>query len=145
MGGLGGILGSLVGPCLQRRFAFGMLMVLATWGWALTWIGYAVAPNLTALFAAYIVGAPVVAIFMVVQSSYQMRLVPDEFRGRVNSVFRFVSFGPEALSLALTGVLLQAYGGVTTILIVFVPQVVLAALTMLNPHLRRSEPARADS
>jgi len=34
---------------------------------------------------------------------------------------------------------------VTTILIVFVPQVVLAALTMLNPHLRRSAPAHTDS
>jgi len=41
--------------------------------------------------------------------------------------------------------LLQAFGGVATILMVFVPQVILAALAMLNPHLRCSGPARADS
>ena len=107
-------------------------------------IPYALAPNLAALFAAYIVGAPIVAIFLVVQSSYQLRLIPDELRGRVNSVFRLVTLGLQPLSLALTGVLLQNFGGVSTILIVFVPQVVLAALTTLNPHLRRAAPARAD-
>ncbi len=143
-GGVGGILGSLAASYLQRRFTFGTLMVLATWGWALTWIPYALAPNLAALFAAYIVGAPIVAIFLVVQSSYQLRLIPDELRGRVNSVFRLVTLGLQPLSLALTGVLLQNFGGVSTILIVFVPQVVLAALTTLNPHLRRAAPARAD-
>jgi len=143
-GGVGGILGSLAASYLQRRFTFGRLMVLATWGWALTWIPYALAPNLATLFAAYIVGAPIVAIFLVVQSSYQLRLIPDEFNGRVNGVFRLVTLGLQPLSLALTGVLLQNFGGVSTILMVFVPQVLLAVLTTLNPHLRRSAPARAD-
>jgi len=36
MGGVGGILGALAATYLQRRFTFGTLMVLATWGWALT-------------------------------------------------------------------------------------------------------------
>ncbi len=145
MGGVGGILGSLAASYLQRRFPFGTLMVLATWGWALTWILYALAPNLATLFAAYIIGAPIVTIFLVIQSSYQLRLIPDELRGRVNSVFLLVTVGLEPLSIILTGVLLQAFGGVATILMVFVPQVILAALAMLNPHLRCSGPARADS
>jgi MFS family permease len=143
MGGVGGILGSLAASYLQRRFTFGTLMVLATWGWALTWIPYALAPNLATLFVAYIVGAPIVAIFLVVQSSYQLRLISDALRGRVNSVFLLMTVGLEPLSITLTGILLQAYGGVTTILIVFVPQVVLAALTTLNPRLRRAAPAGA--
>jgi MFS family permease len=140
IGGVGGILGPLAASYLQRRFTFGTLMVLATWGWALTWIPYALAPNLETLFAAYIVGTPIVAMFLVVQSSYQLRLIPDELRGRVNSVFLLVTAGLEPLSIALTGVLLQTFGGVSTILIVFVPQVVLAALTTLNPRLRRDTP-----
>jgi MFS family permease len=138
IGGVGGILGSLAASYLQRRFTFGTLMVLATWGWALTWIPYALAPNLATLFGAYIVGAPIVAIFLVVQSSYQLRLIPDEVRGRVNSVFRLLTVGLEPLSITMTGILLQAYGGVSTILIVFAPQVLLAALTTLNPRLRRA-------
>lgn len=141
MGGVGGIVGSLAASYLQRRFKFGTLMVLATWGWALTWIPYALAPNLATLFAAYIVGAPIVAIFLVVQSSYQLRLIPDELRGRVNSVFQLVTVGLEPLSITLTGVLLQAFGGVSTILIIFVPQVLLAAVTTLNPRLRHAAPA----
>lgn len=142
IGGAAGSLGSLAASYLQQRFTFGTLMVLVTWGWAFTWIPYALAPNLATLFAAYIVGAPIVAIFLVVQMSYQLRLIPDELRGRVNSVFRLLTVGLEPLSIALTGVLLQAFGGVSTILIVFAPQVVLAALTTLNPHLRRAAPAR---
>lgn len=138
VGGVGGILGSLAASYLQRRFAFGALLVLATWGWALTWIPYALAPNFATLFAAYIVGAPVVAIFLVVQSSYQLRIIPDGLRGRVNSVFLLATAGLAPLSIALTGVLLQAFGGVGTILVVFVPQVLLAVLTTLNPHLRRA-------
>lgn len=143
-GGVGGILGSLAASYLQRRFTFGTLLVLATWGWALTWIPYALAPNLATLFAAYVVGAPIVTIFLIVQSSYQLRLIPDELRGRVNSVILLATVGLEPLSIALTGVLLQHFGGVTTILLVFVPQVVLAALTTLNSHLLRSEPPHAD-
>jgi MFS family permease len=137
-GGVGGILGSLAASYLQRRVLFGRLMVLATWGWALTWIPYALAPNMATLFAAYLVGAPIVAIFLVVQSSYQLRLIPDEVRGRVNSVLLLMTVGLEPLSIILTGVLLQAFGAVSTILIVFMPQVALAALTTLNPRLRRA-------
>ncbi len=143
MGGVGGILGPLAASYLQRRFTFGTLTVLTTWGWALTWIPYALAPNLATLFAAYLIGAPIVAIFLVVQSSYQLRLIPDELRGRVNSVILLVTVGLEPLSIILTGVLLQAFGGVSTILIVFVPQVVLAALTALKSRLRHAAPTRA--
>jgi len=120
------------------------LLVLATWGWALTWIPYALAPNLATLFAEYVVGAPIVTIFLIVQARYQLRLIPDELRGRVNSVILLATVGLEPLSIVLTGVLLQHFGGVTTIIIVFVPQVVLAALTTLNSHQMRSEPANAD-
>jgi MFS family permease len=136
VGGAVGSLGTLAGSYLQRRLSFGTLMVAATWGWALTWVPYALAPNFPMLLVSYLVGAPVVGMFILVQSTYQLRLVPDERRGRVNSVFRLITVGVEPLSIALTGILLQAYGGVTAILIVFVPQVVLAALTTFNQQLR---------
>ncbi|MGI8825310.1 MAG: hypothetical protein ACR2JC_06670 [Chloroflexota bacterium] len=51
------------------------------------------------------------AIFLVVQSSYQLRVIPDELRGRVNSVFLLATVGLEPLSITLTGILLQAFGG----------------------------------
>ena len=55
-----------------------------------------------------------------------------------------MTFGVEPLSIVLAGILLQAYGGATTILIVFVPQVVLAALTTFNRQLRGTAVTRPD-
>jgi len=105
------------------------------------WILYAPAPNFAALFAASIVGAPIVGVFALVQSSYHLWITPDELRGRVNSVFRPVTVGMEPLSITLTGALLQAIGGVTTILVAVVPQVVLAALTTFILRMSRVDPA----
>jgi MFS family permease len=136
VGGATGGLGALAASYLQRRFTFGTLMVLATWGWAFTWIPYALAPNFATLVVAYVVGAPIVSIFLVVQTSYQLRLVPDQLRGRVNSIFLLATAGLEPVSFILTGELLQAYGGTRTILIIFVPQALLAVLTAFNRQLR---------
>lgn len=144
VGGAIGSLGTLAGSYLLRRLSFGRLMVIATWGWALTWVPYALAPNFATLFIGSLVGSPIVAIFIFAQSTYQLRLVPDELRGRVNSVFRLITVGVEPLSVALTGILLQAYGGVSTILIVFAPQVVLAALATFNRQLRGAAAPRPD-
>lgn len=145
VGGAVGSLGTLVGSYLQRRLSFRRLVVIATWGWTLTWVPYALAPNFATLFVGYLVGAPVVGMFILVQSTYQLQVVPDELRGRVNSVFRLITVGVEPLSVALTGILLQAYGGVSTVLIVFAPQVVLAALTtVFNRQLRGAASTRSD-
>ena len=80
-------------------------------------------------------------VFALVQSSYHLWITPDELRGRVNSVFRPVTVGMEPLSITLTGALLQAIGGVTTILVAVVPQVVLAALTTFILRMSRVDPA----
>ncbi len=135
-GGVGALIGALlVGP-LQRRMRFGPLLIVATWLWTITWLPFLFAPNLLVLGIAMVVAFVAVPIFLTVQYSYRLSQIPDELQGRVNSVFRLVLVASQALSLVLTGALLQAFGPFTTVLLLFIPQVALAILTTVNRRLR---------
>jgi MFS family permease len=138
IGGIGGMLGSLLAAPLRRRFTLEQIIVGAVWGWVLTWLPFALAQNLPALFVADVVGWPVVSIFLVTQYSYRLTLIPEELLGRVNSVFRFIGVGSEPFSLAITGALLQALGGASTVLVITAPQIALAVITTLRRGLWRS-------
>jgi hypothetical protein len=78
----------------------------------------------------------IVPIFMATQYSYRLTVIPDALQGRVNSVFKLVAFGGEPISLALTGFLLQTVGPVTTVVLITVPQVMLAIVALGNRKLR---------
>ncbi|MHB8597610.1 MAG: hypothetical protein ACYDER_12455 [Ktedonobacteraceae bacterium] len=72
------------------------------------------------------------------QYSYRVTLIPDEMQGRVNSVFRLVAFGLQSLGLALTGILLQRFGPVLSIVIFLIFLLIQAIATTLNPHVRHA-------
>lgn len=135
-GGVGALLGAfLIGP-LQRRFAFGPLLIWATWVWVITWVPFAYTPNIWALGAVTAAGFIIVPIHNSVQYSYRLAQIPDELQGRVNGVFRLVLFGSQALGAAATGLLLDATGSVGTVLLLTVPQLLLALAAHLNPAVR---------
>jgi hypothetical protein len=69
--------------------------------------------------------------------------VPDELRARVNSAYKLIAFGSQPLSLAMTGVLLQYFGVTGTVLLITLPQVVLALFATVNACLRAA-PRLAD-
>lgn len=77
-------------------------------------------------------------IYNAVQFSYRLSLIPDELQGRVNSVFRLVAFGFIPLGTAAAGILLQAFGPDTTVLLFAAVTLSLAALASLNSHVRRA-------
>lgn len=135
-GGVGSIVGAALVAPLQRRFRFGQLMIGATWMWALTWLLFAIAPNPIMLGIAVSMSFIVVPIYMSVQFGYRLAIIPDELQGRVNSVFRLLAFGSEPIGLAITGLLLQAIGPVGTVLLMFVPQGILAIVATLSKHFR---------
>ena len=85
---------------------------------------------------ANLVGFVVVPVYMMVQFSYRLALIPDRLQGRVNSVFRLIAFGSQPIGLALTGVLLQVIGPIATVVVLAIPQLVLAIVVTLNPHVR---------
>ena len=137
-GGIGSLVGSLLAAPIGRRYSFGQVIVVASWIWALTWLVYAVAPNPGVLGLGNTITFVIVPIFTVTQYSFRLVRTPDALQGRANSVFRLLAYGGQPFSLALTGALLQAFGAVPTVLILFVPQVSLAALASLSPVLRHA-------
>ncbi len=141
-GGIGSILGALIVAPLQKRFSFGQLMIGSTWIWALTWLLFAIAPNPFILGVATALSFIIVPIYMSVQFGYRLALIPDHLQGRVNSVFRLIAFGSEPIGLAVTGVLLQVMGPVSTVLVLFVPQFILSIAATFNKHLRNARPIK---
>ncbi|GAC1644149.1 MAG: hypothetical protein NVS4B9_36290 [Ktedonobacteraceae bacterium] len=82
-------------------------------------------------------------IYNVVQMSYCMSIIPDELQGRVNSMFRLIAFGGQPLGLALTGLLLQRFGVVITILISTGILLIFALAATLNTYVRNAPSFRA--
>ncbi|MBA2287808.1 MAG: hypothetical protein H0W02_20225 [Ktedonobacteraceae bacterium] len=98
----------------------------------------AFAPNLLLLAIANAAGFIVVPIYMVAQFSYRLSRIPDHLLGRVNSVFRLIAFGSRPIGIGLTGLLLQVLGPITTVLVLFIPQILLALAVTVHPQMRTS-------
>ncbi|MDE2002178.1 MAG: MFS transporter, partial [Betaproteobacteria bacterium] len=83
IGGIGGVIGSLVGGQIQRRFTFGQVIVAVVWLEALLFPLYAIAPSY--LLLGVIAGLIFVLgpVYNVVQFSYRLSIIPDELQGRV--------------------------------------------------------------
>ena len=137
VGGAGTVLGAALTPVAQRLFTVGQLMVGIAWLFAITWPPYALAPSPLALGVVNAVAFLFVPIYSSTQFGYRLLLVPDALQGRVNSVFRLVTFGGQTAGFVLMGGLLQWYGPVGTVWITFVPAVALALLTTRSGSLRR--------
>src|SRR6266699_5868683 len=137
-GGIGSILGALIAGPLAKRFRVGQLMIIASWLLALTWLPFAFAPNPVVLGLIVASAFIVVPIHASVQYGYRLASIPDQLQGRVNSIYRVVLFGCQSVGLLLTGVLLQAIGPVLTVLLLFVPQVILALAATLHQPLRNT-------
>jgi predicted MFS family arabinose efflux permease len=140
IGGIGGIVGALLGGQVHKRLRLGQIMVGAFWLFALLWLLYAVAPSLLALGAILAAFWVVDEVYDVAQLSYRLALVPDALQGRVNGAFRLMFFTCETLSLALTGLLLQQFGVLATILCFEGALVVLAVAVTLNRAVRAARP-----
>jgi predicted MFS family arabinose efflux permease len=115
-GGIGSIIGALLVVPLQRRFSFGQIIIGTAWLWVIGWLLYAIAPNWLILGLGNGIGFIVVPVYMMVQFSYRLALIPDRLQGRVNSVFRLIAFGSQPIGLALTGILLQYLSPIMTVL-----------------------------
>jgi len=143
IGGIGGIVGSLVGGRIQRRFSFGQVIIAVLWVEALLFPLYALAPRYYLLGAIYALCYTMSPIYNVVQFSYRLALIPDALQGRVNSTFRLIAFGFMPLGAAISGFLLEWIGTVPTILFFALWYLALAVLTTLNRHVREARPLAA--
>jgi predicted MFS family arabinose efflux permease len=140
IGGIGGIIGSLIGGRIQKRFSFGQVIIALIWLDALLFPLYALVPQFFLLGAIYALIYTLSPIYNVVQFSYRLSLIPDALQGRVNSTFRLIAFGFMPLGAAIAGFLLEWIGAVPTILVLTLWNLVFAILTTFNRHVRNARP-----
>jgi predicted MFS family arabinose efflux permease len=138
-GGAGSIVGGLVTPYLQRRFQFGPLLIWSSWIWALTWLFFLFAPNALTLGIANAAAFIIVPIYMITVFRYRLAATPDRLQGRVNAVFRLIVWGSQPLGVALAGVLLERIGPDLTIVLLFIPQLLLSLAATFHRGLRTAK------
>ncbi len=140
MDGVGSMIGSVLAERFSQQLTLQRVMIVGYWLWAALWFLLLLAHSIIALSVIIAFIYVVLMICDLTQFSYRRLLIPDELQGRVNSVFRLISYSGAPLGLALAGLLLQAYSPYQTIVILGVGFVGLALLITLNPYVRHARP-----
>lgn len=135
-GGIGSVVGAMLASPLEKRFGFRRVIVVSAWIWAISWLSYALAPTPLWLGIVNAVSFMVVPVYTVMQYSYRLSTIPDALQGRVNSVFRLISFGGQPLGIWVTGGLLQFAGPFWSVVLLCIPQLILAFAATFNQSLR---------
>ncbi len=138
--GIGGVLGAIVAPFIQKRFTFAQVIIASSWVFGLATPLYLIAPNVFVLGVITAVAFITGPIYNVVQLSYRSALIPDRLQGRVNSVFRLIAFGGQPIGAALIGFLLQGVGTESTIWFCSIVLILFAVAATLNKHVRHARP-----
>ncbi len=140
IGGVTSILGASLAPLIQRRFPYGHAIIGLWWLYVVAWLLIVVAFTPFALGAIVAFFFLVDSIYNIVQFSYRLALIPDELQGRVNSAFRLISYSLRPVGIALTGVLMQLIGAVSTAEVFALILTLLALFASLNGPLRKALP-----
>ena len=140
IGGVGGIVGSLLGGQIQKRFSFGQVIIAVCWALALLFPLYVFVPRFALLGVVSALLYMTGPIYNVVQFSYRLALIPDSLQGRVNSTFRLLAFGFLPVGAAAGGFLLERIGATATVAVFTALYVLLAIATTFNRHVRNAKP-----
>ena len=140
IGALGGIVGSVLGGQIQKRFSFGQVIIAVGWANIVIFPLFLISPNFFILGAVSALLFSLSPIYNVVQFSYRLALIPDKLQGRVNSSFRLLAFGFQPLGQAIAGVLLASIGTAYTLLFYLGWLLLMAVATTLNSHVRNAKP-----
>ena len=140
IGGIGGILGSLLGGRLQRRFTFGQVILCVLWANVVLLPLYLLSNHVIWLGLIDALITMTSPIYNVVQFSYRLSLIPDALQGRVNSTFRLLAFGLIPLGAMAAGFALEHASVVVTILLFTAWFLMLAIVTTSNGDVRHAKP-----
>lgn len=100
---LGGAVAGLVGDRIARRLGGGRTMPLALLISAVMLLLVPLAPNGWWVALAFVVAEMSGITWNIVSVSLRQRLIPDELRGRVNSLYRLLAWGMIPVGIALSG------------------------------------------
>jgi MFS family permease len=107
VGSVGGLVGAILAPWLQRRLRVGVLILAPVTVSALMTPVLAMATTPLMVIIGWALIDVTIPIFNVAQLAYRLTLIPDELQGRVNSVFRLLAYGGQPLGAMLGGFLLS--------------------------------------
>jgi predicted MFS family arabinose efflux permease len=137
MGG-GALVGSAFAPWVQRHVSARLVILGSLWFWAMTTASLAALPQPIALGAVSGLAAVFGPIFNVVVGSYRYALVPDRLLARVQSAALVVAWGMTPLGSLAAGLLLEAIGAVTSLLVLAAVSGAVAVCATLVPAVRRA-------
>lgn len=136
-GGVGGVLGGVIAPWIRTRIRFGLAIIgsVIIWSIATLLLAFASSPFFLAIGIG--VTSLVWPTYGVILVSYRLSITPDYLQGRVNSAFRFLSYGSEPLGAALGGLLLVPLGP-QVVLVLIAAGLVLSSIVVSCTALRKA-------
>jgi predicted MFS family arabinose efflux permease len=136
--GVGGIAGALIAPRAQRRLSPSAVIVGATWILAIAVGLYMVIPNVIALGIVLGLSTIPFASVNVVLISYRYALVPDRLLGRTQSAILLVGFATIPLGSLAAGLLLEAFGAISSLAVLAALTLAVASAVTLSPAVRNA-------
>lgn len=133
---VGGVLGSLAAPALERRLSMRVVVVGANWAWGLLVPMVLLVPNPYVLGAVYALMCFVGPVWNVAISAYQLAVTPDHIQGRVLGAAGMIAFGAVPLGSLLGGFALEWIGARATVWALAVWMIGLAVLATVSPAVR---------
>lgn len=153
LGGLGGVVGSLFGAAMHKRFGFGRAVLIVLWGQALLFPLFTLLPGAVSLGLAYGAVYALYSLFAVMQFSHRISMIPEDLQGRVNSTCRLLAFSLTPAGAAASGFSLEYLGASVTVILLTAWILVLAlwatrtrrVVAVLNLGQLRTAPIKRDS
>ena len=108
--GSGGLCGAAMTPWLRRRIPVGLHMIGIVMLHGLALGLAALSPTIWLMAIGLFLAGMMETMVGVTQVSYRLALIPDALQGRVNSVYRLVSFATMSFGMVSGGILIDLYG-----------------------------------
>ncbi|MGY0056235.1 MFS transporter [Streptomyces sp. LZ34] len=123
---VGGVIGAVAGPWLMRRLGARRVLLLSAWVFVASFAVVALVPQPWQIGLVLMAGMTSMVPMNVVIESYEVRLVPDAYLGRVAATSQFFFQGMQWIGPLAAGVLADALGVETAVLILAVAMALLA-------------------
>jgi len=138
-GSLSGLIVAPLTPLLQKRIAFGRLIISMQWLYALTLPFFALAQSPLALALVTGVFFGIGTVLALMQYTYRLSVIPDEMQGRVNSVYRLLVLTGQGIGPVLTGLLLQLWNPEGVIAVFTILLIALAGVASVSTAIRHAD------
>lgn len=134
---VGGVLGSLAAPALERRLSLPGVVIGANVAWALLVPVLLLVHDPYAIGGVYALMCFVGPVWNVVVVTYQLAVTPDRIQGRVQGAAGMLAFGALPLGSLAGGLLLRALGPEHTVAVLAGWMAFLAVAAAVSPAVRR--------